>query len=658
MQDGNGQPFWQEGAVPETGGQWITDPSAAPGGALHYSPVQRAPTYAGAYGGAGRPQITTNQGWTADSGAPRGAAGTFGPTSTPLQPSSAGQYTVNKQADWTGGAPTGGVSQAVDPWAARQQSITNGMRLGSTPAASTQQPFTRYGQPTTANTAPGAPGRSQEQLDLADVYDSYAGAYRNGNQRIADLYPQVQQQNDYIRQAQGAMAQNDQARFANTNNANALDFGWLKEFEGQTASTNASNQAYMNDLNGLYGSMSTPLQARGYGANVQSDPQAMAMQMQAWGQLQGAATGSLDYQSQAAQAYADARAVQQQQAAYERLNGIANGNLDIEFDPELRKRQNEALQQYDDWRTPKLTAEEEFMKEQARYEQEQQESASRKAYADKFARQGMGGSGLELQMGAQQSQQNSYNRLLRDLGSNANAVARAERALQGYAEYSGQMQDQDTALKSFNTNTRLNASGMSSDAARGLRQDSFNEEYSRGMAADSASANNQATRLGGMQSSAQLSSTMRDQADTMSRFNKEQSLIQQRYQDTYAQTERDAAWGRGMDRTNMGVGINQTNLGNNQNLLNNRTGINQNAWARSDGTLSNSDNSWMNRVGMGQTALSNSGSWTQAANGNDQFWVPIMGSAKTAQVGDRVGEQAQKSLYPSEYDAQGNRIRR
>lgn len=643
VQDSGGQFYW----VDEFGNPGQPPAGAPPNPSLGRPAsgwITNGPSPTGNPGAVGRP-------------APINAAG--GPRTAPIAPSQqvqqpaaarpTYQYTPNTWA----GAPTpaqvagqtpsyGGatVSGAAQPNMTQRIAGMQGMvntRAGVGQTPSPGQTYLRNGQP---NPTPPAP----HEPSLDDVYNAYTGYHDQAAGRLTDLKGDIDRQNGLINSSITGMQQNDAQRFANTQNANQLDFGYLRDYEGQVGATNASNNQYMGDLNSLYDSMSTPLQARGYGANVQSDAQSMGMQNQAWGQLQGAANGSLDYQSQAAQAYADAQLVQQQQAAYNRLNGIADGSLDIAFDPALRAKQNQALDQYDDWRNPRLTAQEEFMKEQARLEQEQSEGASRRALADKFARQGMGGSGMELQMVNQAGQQNSENRLLSDLGANANAIARAERSLQGFAELSSGMQDQDTSLKQFNTGTRLNASGMASDAARGLRQDDFGEKYARGQAADTASANNQSTRLGGMQSSAQLATDMRTQADTMSRFNKEQSLIQQRYQDTYAQTERDSSWDRGVQRADMGIGTNQTNLNNNSNLINTRTGINDAAWRRSDGTLKDSDASKIGQVNMGQIGVNNTGNWVSSVNQNDASWGPLIGGVRTSQVGDKIGQDEQDKL--------------
>jgi len=76
-------------------------------------------------------------------------------------------------------------------------------------------------------------------------------------------------------------------------------------------------------------------------------------------------------------------------------------------------------------------------------------------------------------------------------------------------------------------------------AAQEQRAQGFHEEYSRGVAADNASANNQATRLGGAQLQSSQANAIRSANDTINMFNNEQQGVTDRFNADYAQREYD-----------------------------------------------------------------------------------------------------------------------
>lgn len=368
----------------------------------------------------------------------------------------------------------------------------------------------------------------------------------------------------------------------------------------------ATNQEGLNNqrtaFSQLQGAANGSLDYQSQGAQAYADPRAISAQYTALGQLQNAANGSLNVNSQAANAYADEEAIRMQRQGLDDLYsvsrglndvsmdpgmleaiqgsrktwaGIANGDLDVNLDPQLLAKQQEGLQgfkdvyggsldvgmdqnllakqnsaldQYDQWRHPQLTAEEDFMKEQARLEEEQQQGANRSAVYQNLSDRGMGGSGMELANTQLGSQQNSQNRLLRDLGANANAVQRAGAALAGYGQLSGAMQDQylsnahanndlryqglqnygdmgnamqnqylqnaqfntgtklagqqgysnetnfqaslDAQIQTGNMDRRTQALGLYVDEAGQMRSQSFDEAYKRGLAGDQVAMSN------------------------------------------------------------------------------------------------------------------------------------------------------------------------
>lgn len=326
-------------------------------------------------------------------------------------------------------------------------------------------------------------------------------------------------------------------------------------------------------------------------AGAQADASSIAAQNQALSFLQGAAGGSLDYQSQGAQAYADPNSIANQQGAADALSAIAGGSNDVHLgnlagivgleqamngkydvqvgqaDPAAYAAALDAMGKYKSLTTPQVTDAERFLYEQARQAQEQDERGNRAATLTNLRQRGMLGSGAEIGQSALASQQISQNRLLSDLGANANAVNRSMQALAGYADTSGQLNAQanaiatgnqdrrydanktvtglDANLQTNNMNRRTSAAGMYSDATARLREDSFDESYKRGIAADNASANNQQTRLQGGIASGNLASTQRSQsfdesykrgaaADQTAQFNEGNRIDTLKYNSDYA----------------------------------------------------------------------------------------------------------------------------
>jgi hypothetical protein len=83
----------------------------------------------------------------------------------------------------------------------------------------------------------------------------------------------------------------------------------------------------------------------------------------------------------------------------------------------------------------------------------------------------------------------------------------------------------------------LAAANAFTQAAQEQRAQGFDEEYSRGVAADNASANNQATRLGGAQLQSNQANAIRTANDAINTFNNEQQGITDRYNTSFAQSE-------------------------------------------------------------------------------------------------------------------------
>jgi hypothetical protein len=400
---------------------------------------------------------------------------------------------------------------------------------------------------------------------------------------------------------------------------------WAGDLTSQAAMAHADPSAIAaqnNALGFLGGAMNGSLNYTSQGAQAYADPQAIAAQYAALGQLQGAAGGSLDTTSQAAQAYADPALIAAQQRGVDALWDVSQGSKDVhpgDLDPEAYAAQKDALHQYGALTTPEVTAQERFIYESARQQQEQDERAHQAAVMTNLRQRGMSGSGMEIGQAALAGQQTSQNRLLSDLGAQSNAVNRSMQALAGYGGLATNMTNEadsiaqnnanrstaalglytdaagnmrsasfDEAYKRglagdqtaiANANRQLQAMGMSADTAGNIRNSSFNEAYSRGVAADNASANNQQTQLSAGVNYGNVAGQARTQsfnesylpaqaADATAQFNRQQSIGVSQWQDQYAATQQQNQWNRASDVTTAGlqatgqIGLNSGNLFN------------------------------------------------------------------------------------------------
>lgn len=350
---------------------------------------------------------------------------------------------------------------------------------------------------------------------------------------------------------------------------------WAGDLSSQAAGAYAdpsSIAAQNNAMGFLSGAMGGSLNYQSQGAQAYADPQAIAAQYQALNQLQGAASGNLNVTSQAATAQADQNAIDMQSQGLSGLWGIANGNLDImpwsadpkswdelqgakkqyqdvyggsldvkpgDLDPEAYAAQKDALSQYSALTTPKLTDAERFIYENERLNAERDERSNREATASGLRQRGMGGSGMELVNSSMANQQVSQNRLLGDLGANAQAIDRSMQALQGYGGLSSTMNDQANALGTANANRRTNAlggysgivqgeqslasqmaqanrnrsaqaMGMYTDQTGRLRSQTFDEALARGTAADQVAMTNMNRELQAMGMSADTAGNIRN----------------------------------------------------------------------------------------------------------------------------------------------------
>lgn len=397
---------------------------------------------------------------------------------------------------------------------------------------------------------------------------------------------QGQYDQNYIDQSRALTGQ--LGSLANSTNASAL--ANLGNYTGQINSLNNFNMGTYGQLAGTYNQLANPLQSTvSWNGDLVSqaaiaDPTALAAQNNALGMLGGIANGSLDYTSQGAQAYADPRYTQMVEQGIGDLYGVSQGSKDVkpgQTDPQAYAAALDAMGQLKALTTPQVTDAERFIYENERMQAEQTERANRSAVMSNLNQRGMGGSGQELTATALGNQQTSQNRLLADLGANANAVARSMAALQGYSGISQNLNDEANALGTANANRQLQALGLYTDESGQLRSASFQEAYDRGIAADNASANNQQTRLAGTVNYGNQANTMQQQAfqrgaaaDQTAQFNRQGQLDVSMFNNNFAQNERNAQWDRaqglaqtGLQASNQ-IGFNDAQLFNGTNQIN------------------------------------------------------------------------------------------
>lgn len=254
------------------------------------------------------------------------------------------------------------------------------------------------------------------------AYGQLAGAYGGMSQLAATPYTQ----NVQAQQAAAQLANYQTAGLAQSSYQNAgLTLANFKDAQYQGyVGTEAQYERAQNERAGL--------------AQASSDSGDVAAERGALGQLTGMAGGSLDT-----------------------TNGAGSGGGSA--------AQQSALAQYGALTSPEATAKEKFLYEQQREAQEQQESASRAALMNDYRVRGVGGSGMELGSILQAGQQNSQQRLLGDLGTQAGAVDRSMQALAGYGNLSSQMVAQGNQVNQANMANRLGAAGAQGQLASNIR---------------------------------------------------------------------------------------------------------------------------------------------------------------------------------------------
>lgn len=483
------------------------------------------------------------------------------------------------------------------------------------------------------STRPGDPENAQAKADIDAAYAEQQGYqatqnYQPYNDLAYDQRDQSQAAVDALHPYTQAIGQQRQANATNAsqwqgaqsqafNNVTNSNNGWVNSVASAQGAADSASDAAMgrygsaldsanNTAASGYGALQDAygnygiLQANPYQGDAQSNAADVARQQASYDTLGGWASGANNISSDAGlvgqqqdiygqfndwasgghDISSDPGLVGMQQGVYDDYGQFASGAMDLESqaataaaDPEAVAAQKEALGEFRDRMDPKLTDSERFLYMQSRLAQEQSQRAVRDANYRELERRGMGGSTMALSNLNASSAEASNTRALQDLGANAKAVDRAEKALVNYGNMSSTMREQsfseDFATKSAADRMAVNnnqqrlagiaGQGQMATAMRNADDDikKFNSTQQMqglqgaGMMANTMRGQDDAMRQGnanrqlaGAQSQGEMATSMRNAGDAMNMFNKEQQGIQLRHEDDFNAGQQRDAWTR------------------------------------------------------------------------------------------------------------------
>jgi hypothetical protein len=470
-------------------------------------------------------------------------------------------------AEWEKGPKYQGVSfeeykrqvQAANPSGARRYTSPTAKDLDGTPKT-----FIGLSDPTKSPQAQAGAATGVRNAQV--TRDASLGYYDNITQRaIADLgsknketdaaakatLQRLSEQGNLTKQQNTAIANKLSAAAESSNAESSASTKRLTESVNRNV---ASNQQGFSD----YVSGIKPYQTEIAGTtrkDVQFDPEGLAMQRASYQQGGAIYGGSLDYTSQGAQAYANPEDVARALDGINMLreNATAGGddqrqNLAIARDEYLNggKNQQEVYDRFKELSHPEMTAAERSILAQSQRQYATLDKSNRDAVSRDLEARGINSGAAQI-AGQQAAQQRlGEERVAGTLGAQGQAVGRAFAAIQGMGSAADSLrtgnQNAEQLMQSAANALRagdLAAANAYTVAAQRQREQGFDEEYKRGIAADNASANNQATRLGGAQIQANQANAIRSANDAVNMFNNEQQGITDRYNTSFKQSEYD-----------------------------------------------------------------------------------------------------------------------
>lgn len=290
-------------------------------------------------------------------------------------------------------------------------------------------------------------------------------------QRVGNRALEAENQG-YIRDYGQTLDQNEALRMAGINSTNAANRSLEDAFYNETLAANQRNvgfgQQYTDAINSanardnqLFDTYAS--QMAGYNQNqtglfntLQGQAAAANAQQNAnLAQLGGAVSGAnaqqsallATYQSQLASMNAEDR------AAYSRYlqetNPLMAQLIAQNSNPEYVQNMEDVVSRYRELSTPQVTDQERFLAELARRKFESDDQGNREALMEQLATRGLKSGGMVIAGQQAKQQQLSQDRMLNELGLNAQAVSRGMQGLAGYSDASTALRNADDAMRQF-----------------------------------------------------------------------------------------------------------------------------------------------------------------------------------------------------------------
>lgn len=462
-------------------------------------------------------------------------------------------------------------TEVTDP--ARQKMIDaqEAQRVGNRALESENQGYIRdYGQTLDQNEALRMAGIERTNSKINADADAFYAETQAANQRNNDI---VQRNNTLIGNANARSNQLFDTYANQMAGYNANQTGLFNTFQGQAASANAQQNANLAQLGGAVS-----------GANSQ----------------QNALLAT--YQSQLASMNAEDR------AAYSRYlqetNPLMAELIAQNSNPEYVKNMEDVVSRYRDLATPQVTDQERFLAELARRKFESDDQGNREALQEQLATRGLKSGGLVIAGQQAKQQQLSQDRMLNELGLNAQAVSRGMQGLAGYSDASTALRNADDAMRQFQDVYKQNEYVRRGNLAQQRNQQSL-ATTGQITARDTAGYNagsqtvrdNYGRNLDYYNAGTETvnNNFSRDQSvfDAGTTTNRDNSMRDTGVFNAGRETN-DTTFGRSQGGLGSEFTVNQTNLGNSQNAFNTRSGPN--------GSLERTDNRYQEGLNSGNLA--------------------------------------------------------
>lgn len=341
--------------------------------------------------------------------------------------------------------------------------------------------------------------------------------------------------------------------------------------------------------------------------------------------------------------------------------------------PEYVHNMEDVVKRYRELSTPQITDQERFLAELSRRKFESDDKASRDAVMQQLATRGLKSGGLVIANQQAAQQQNSQDRMLNELGLNAQAVSRGMQGLAGYADASSALRNADDQMRNFQDQYAQNEYIRRGNLAQQRNNQSLattNQIGQRDTGVYNARTQSNQLNYGRTQDvyNASTQTTNANYGRNLDYYNAGTETVNNNFARTQAgydatsQTNRDNA-GRNAQVFDAGTTTNNNNFGRTQTAIGTQIGVNQGnlgnfLGATNLGIGTNNDNNARDQGGINSAEIA-AGSKRQATNQDNATisanraaetatannWVPI--ATGTAETGTRI----QQGLTREQQDA-------